>query len=158
MKVQHPRSEIRDPRSEIRHSTSEIRDPKSGIRHPIDIQHLTSHIPHPGAWVLSFPFTCSKCGLQFFFLCMFISVQYCECVLPEYVPTFRGIQKILFRYAPHYGIILHTSYSANRPAVTLQSHSNANYSHLISCSQGENISSVLPFLFSSQRVVYISFM
>ena len=34
---------------------------------------------------------------------------------------------ILFRYAPHYGIIMHTSLVSNRSAVTLQSHSNANH-------------------------------
>ena len=34
---------------------------------------------------------------------------------------------ILFRYAPHYGIIMHASVVSNRSAVTLQSHSNANH-------------------------------
>ena len=36
------------------------------------------------------------------------------------------VQNILFRYAPHYGLNLHTSFGTNKSAVTFQSNCNVN--------------------------------
>ena len=47
--------------------------------------------------------------------------------IPPEMGKDSSMQHILLRYAPHYGIIMHTSLVSNRSAVTLQSHSNANH-------------------------------
>ena len=38
----------------------------------------------------------------------------------------QGGLYILFRYAPHYGLNLHTSFGTNKPAVTFQSNCKVN--------------------------------